>query len=196
MALNVARLKPYFYVFGVLLSLLVLMDQVNANRVDLQVLHWHLKNGFKARCCGIEIKIPLKYTGDDGPGISLTNLPGRFRRTYFHSSFSMVSVNSIHRVKGSDDEHQVELGKGKMLAMKERGGFKLVNTNTLNVAGRHLQCYEFNKENPLGPNYHELIGSVYDIWCFGEGLGISFFGDRTLRDEFYSMIKTAKATSN
>ena len=115
MAVNVARVKPYFYVFAFLVFLGLLRDLVNANRSDLEALRWHLKNGSQAQCCGIEIKVPLKYARGDGPGISLTNLPGRFRRTYFHSPFSMVSVNSIHRVESSDEEHQMELGKVKSL---------------------------------------------------------------------------------
>ena len=80
--------------------------------------------------------------------------------------------------------------------MRERSGFKLVDSSNLAIAGKHLQCYEFNNENSLGPKYHDLIGPVYDIWCLGEGLGVSFYRDRALRDEFYSMMKRANAISN
>ena len=125
MALLIKRLKPYLYVLGTLFSLAVLVDQWNANWSDIRALRWHLKHGFTARCCGMEIRVPLKYWRDDDAwGFYLSNMPGRWRQRYLHASLSMISLAPAHHAVSIYDEHQVEQAKQRLISFWEDKGCK------------------------------------------------------------------------
>jgi hypothetical protein len=195
--LTFARLKPYFYIVGVGVALLLLWNEVNRNWFDLQALRWHVKHGSKVRCCGIEMDVPLKYSQDDvGWGISLANMPGHFRSFYFHSPFSLISVNPRQHAQRSYTESEKQEGMDRLIALQERYGFKFVTSSAIEVAGTHLQCYEFSCPSPLGPKYDQILGPQLKVTCLGDEFNVSFLGGSALRDEFYSMVKTARATPN
>jgi len=193
MALLIKRLRPYLYVLGTLFSLAVLVDQWNANWSDIRALRWHLKHGFTARCCGMEIRVPLKYWRDDDAwGFYLSNMPGRWRQRYLHASLSMISLAPAHHAVSIYDEHQVEQAKQRLISFWEDKGCKHAADRTIEVAGRRLECSEFSCPSLAGSDHQNILGPSSQVVCSGDGLFASFFGGDKLRDDFYSIMKTAK----
>jgi len=197
MDLRVKRLRPYLYILGTLVFLGLCVDQYNANRFDLQALRWHLQHGFKTGCCGIEVEVPLKYRRDYYSlwGIYLSNMPGRWRKTYLNAADSMVSIMPSRRPPGPDDDLQVEKAKQRFISFGEDRGCKHTADRIIELATRRMECYEFSCVSLFGFNHQNFPGPRSPVWCFGNGWAATFDGSERLRGEFYSMMKTAKLVS-
>jgi hypothetical protein len=155
-----------------------------------------LKHGFKARCCGIEIEVPLKYYRDDYAwGFYLSSMPGRWRQQYFHAALSMITLAPSRRVESSDDESKTEQAKQKLISFWEDRGCKHRADRAIEVTSKRLECYEFTCVNLAGFDHQNILGPSSQVWCSGNGLFASFFGGDKLRDDFYSIMKTAKPIS-
>ena len=196
MDITFARVKPYLYILGTVVLLMIVLEQWSANQYDLQALKWHLRHGSEVRCCGIELRVPLKYAQADSPGIILRNWPGSVRRTLFHSPPAVISVDPHIAPKGEYTEVEKQQLGDRIVALQEHHCYKLLTSTQLEMAGRTLSCYEFGCQPQVSRKNHEAYEPPLRVSCWGNDFAVSFDGDKTLRGEFYTMMKEAKAESD
>jgi hypothetical protein len=187
------RLKLYVYILGTVICCGITWLEVIANGSDLLALHWHLKHGFKTSCCGLQIEVPLKYRPDEGGqwGIFLSDMPGRFRSMYFGASLSMISIIPTRRTE-TLEQGQVEKDIWRHVSFQKDQGCTQGGVNTIQTAGTHVQCYDFECPSILGFEHRNLFARA-EAECFGDGFRASFVGgSKEQRAEFYGVLKTLK----
>lgn len=187
------RVKPYLYIVGTLICLGSAWNEANLNHYDLLALRWHLRHGFTTSCCGLQIEVPLKYRPDDNGqwGLSLSNMPGRFRRTHFGSAFSMISITPVRQTE-TWDQSEFEKGMSRIVSFKGEHGCSETGTLTIPAAATGFQCYEFECSSIIGIAHQNLFGRS-EALCYGDRLRASFFGaDKKERADFYAILKTVR----
>lgn len=187
MAFNFKLSRGCKYAIVALLPVFLLAELVDRDLPETMALWWHLTHGFRARCCGVEVRVPLGYSGEESPNsLDLMNLPGYFRWRLARSPGAMVLLSESP--SGPRDEAQVQRAKERYVAACRRQGYVLVRTHTTQVAGKPLECWE------LYTDHFDVVGPQYEVMCIGRGnnLNALFNGSPTLLTEFYSILETAK----
>lgn len=172
------------------LALFLLVELVDRDLPETDALWWHLRHGFKARCCGIEVRVPLMYSVEVYPSeyprsVTLVNTPGYFRWRWFHSPHGIISLSET---MGHYNSEQLRQGRDLIVTLWGRSGYRLVRTRQIRVAGQPLECSELFKE------HLDIFGPEYQVWCLGDGPRVSFEGSPALLDHFYSIVKGTRLT--
>ena len=179
--------KSTRYVVIVSLFVIVIAELVQLNLGETVAIYWHLGHGFSERCCGVDITVPLMYFGgkEDNESLSLITTPGYLRSLVLHSPHAMIRI-----AKNSTDldEEHIRLSTDRVIRMWGHSGYRLRGTRTIQVAGSPLTCSELYLER-LG-----AVGPGDQVLCIGRGRYAYFSGSPGLRDEFYSIVRTAKVT--
>ena len=181
---KVSRLGKY-------LLIAALLPLVGAKFADLNLpesvaLWWHLRHGFKAQCCGVQIRVPLRYSVIEEPrSLSLFGGVGYARYKLFHSPTSSINVDAQD---GDYDQSHTNEGRDRIIAAYERAGNRLLGSKTIQVAGKHFECSE------LYIDHFDVFGPQNTVFCSGKGMLILFAGSPALLNEFYSIVQGAKAT--
>jgi hypothetical protein len=177
------------YAIVVLLALLLLVELVDRNLPETMAFWWHLRHGFKVQCCGIQVRVPLMYFADVYPpeyprSVSLVSMPGYLRWRWFHSPHATIS---LFEAKSHYNAEQLQQGKELIITSWSRGGYRLVQTRQIEVAGQPLECSELFTE------HLDVLGANYVVWCMGNGPSVSFEGSPALLNDFYSIVEGARS---
>lgn len=167
-----------------LLVLFLVITFVQFDMGETQALEWHLRHGFKDRCCGVEVRVPLKYTGGDGLpwSLALNTSPGYLRSRLWHAPHGMILIMRNPR---PFDAEQVRKS-ADWLSRR----YRLIGTKTIHVAGISLNCSEFDVGNlgAFGPEDQVMCHSV------GQTTSAAFYGSPALLSEFYAILEGATPT--
>ena len=174
------------YTLIVSLTLLLAAELVDSNLPETAALWWHLGHGFKAQCCGVQLRVPLRYWVIDDPrSLLLFGGIGYIRWKLFRSAISGIH---LYAQDGNQDQARTRKATEILIASYELSGNKLVGSKTIQVGGVSLECTE------LYIDHFDVFGSQNTVFCFGNGLSISFEGSPALLNEFYSIVQGAEAT--
>ena len=179
------------YAMLVLLALLLSVELEGRLLPETTALWWHLRHGFKARCCGVEVRVPLMYSAVVYPpeyprSVTLVNTPGYFRWRFLRSPHAVISLSEA---TNHYNPEQLRHGRELIVATWGRNGYRRVKTRQIHVVGQTLECTELLREH-LG-----VFGPDYQVWCMGEGPSVSFAGSPALLDDFYSIVEGARSTA-
>jgi len=183
--------RTTFYRFGIILvgGLIIVLCFIEF-RYESQALLWHLAHGSTYRWQGLIIPVPLMYiasTGESSRSIQIFTLPGKFRARR-KTPFGVISAFRVHdEAEGSEIE---DLDK-KIVAGREKQGFRLTNSRPIVVAGTPMQCQERLAENfrSYGPAF------IVNCQAVDKSLFIEFDGSASLLNEFYSLAGEMKAAN-
>ena len=186
-----ARGRTTLYRFGVIPvgGLIVVLCFIEF-RYESEALLWHLAHGSTYRWQKLIVHVPLMYvasTGGSSRSIQIFTLPGRFRERR-KTPFGVISAIRAHdEAEGSEIE---DLHK-KIVAGREKHGFRLTNSRSIVVAGTPMHCQERLAEN------FRSYGPVFIVNCqaVDKSLFIEFDGSASLLNEFYSLAGEMKAAN-
>jgi hypothetical protein len=180
--------KVFRHLLVVSFGVLLVIEFMRLNFGEAEAIYWHLRHGSSERCCGAEVRVPLMYFGVEGDkeSIFLISAPGYFRSRLFHSPSAMLGISQ--NSTALDEEHLQQSSERLINAWGKRG-YQLLGTRTIQIAGSSLKCWEFHLEHldAFGPNDQ--------VFCMGHDKFAHFSGSPVLRDEFYSIVRTARTVS-
>jgi len=155
---------------------------------EVEALSWHLVHGRTLRWNGFEIGIPLKYDVNNtaSRAVQIITVPGRFRARFKAPWGAITIIRARDAAEASEIENLNEL----LGTERTKQGFRLIKTQSLQVAGEAMQCHEQLEEN------FRSYGPASIVHCQADNrlLFAEFEGNTALLDEFYlvlSGIKTA-----
>lgn len=174
----------------VVLPILILAVLVKIFLPETLTLAWHVRHGFKARCCGVEIHVPLPYLASgDLNSIMLLDTPGYARSKLTRPHYAIFSLSKSLVVHSNQD---VEAGMARAVATFAKSGYRLTQRRTVTVAGNPLQCWELYTE------HFELMGPQFEVLCVGEGndLSANFAASPSMLAELYFTLESARPASH
>jgi hypothetical protein len=187
MALNFKISKTCRRILYVSLILVLAAKFVDTFLPETMALAWHVRHGFKARCCGIEIHVPLRYfASEDRDSIMLFSTPGYVRSRLSQPRYAILSLS---KSLTAHSEQDVETGMARAAASFAKSGYRLVQRRTVAVAENPLQCWE------LYTDHSEPLGANFEVFCVGRGneLAANFTGSPSMLGEFYSTLESAQS---
>jgi hypothetical protein len=171
---------------------LLAMELIDVFWPETMALTWHVRHGFRVRCCGFEVRVPMRYLGnEDHFTVSLFSTPGYVRAKFFHSPYAMMLLSEFPRVHTGQDNENLETGVARVTAMYESSGYKLVQKRPATIADKQLECWEFYTE------HFDHFGPQFEVMCYGHGndMAASFTGSPSMLNEFYSTLESARPAS-
>jgi len=192
MALNLKISKAGKGVLVTCLICLLAVKLVDVFLPETMAFAWHLRHGFKERCCGVEVHVPMLYMGGENHfSVSLFNTPSYVRARLFHSPHAIMLLFESPRVHTDQDDKNSEIGMARATAMYERSGYRLVQKKIARVADKQLECWEYYTE------HFEHFGPQFEVMCHGRGndLAATFTGSPSTLGEFYSTLELAQSVS-
>ena len=158
-------------------------------RYESKALFWHLTHGSIYQWNGFIIHVPLMYDVNVGSPrtIQVFTIPGRWRARG-KAPFGIISI--IRAQNGAEGSEIAELDNQIALG-REKQGFRLTNSRSIEVAGTRMQCQERLAEN------FRSYGPASSVRCQAENelLFVEFEGSASLLKEFYSLAGEMRTTT-
>jgi hypothetical protein len=192
MALNFKISKSAKWLLITCLTCLLAFKLVDAFLPETMALAWHVRHGSKVRCCGFEVRVPMRYfVNEDHFSVSLFSTPGYVRAKFFHSPYAMMLLSEFPRAHTDQDDENLEIGMVRATAMYESSGYKLVQRRPVKIADKQLECWEFYTQ------HFEHFGPQFEVLCHGHGndVAANFTGSPSMLIEFYSTLESARPVS-
>ncbi len=181
----ISKSCKYSLIISLVLFLAILLARFDLG--ESFALWSHIRYGFRGHCCGIEVKVPLRYwaTEERPDSLSLHNTPGYLRFRLFHSPHASILV-SKHSTPF--DEGQVRQATERLIVLWTRQGYRLVGTKAIQVTGYSMNCAELYTE------HFSIFGPDYNVWCTEKDITAEFSGSPALLGEFYTVLEGATPT--
>lgn len=152
---------------------------------ELSAAFWHLRHGFYTEVGGVRLRVPLAYEASDSDGLATLSMT-RMAGNLWHGS-GEISID-FHKQPSPEAVRMLEF-RGVPRKTK-------IGEQTASFAGRAGNCVESIPQtgNDLLQNLmREHDFREIDCW-FGGNVEVSLRGTANLKDDFYSIIRTAAPT--
>ncbi len=192
MALDFKISRSGRWFLTICLIALLAVELIDAFLPETMALAWHVRHGFKVRCCGLEVPVPTRYLGgEDYYSVSLFNNPGYVRSKFFQSPYGMMQLSELPSIQTHQDDKNLEIGMARATAMYESSGYKLVHKRTTRIADNQMECWEFYTE------HFDRLGPQFKVMCHGRAndLAADFTGSPSMLKEFYSTLESTRPAS-